>query len=66
MWSMYDELIEQIPEDIIVTDYNVASSWTKVETENSLGISITVRGYSRPWMYGDTIVGMKLRDVAAL
>ncbi len=66
MWSMYDELIKNIPENIIVKDYNVASSWTKVETVDSMGISITVRGYSRPWMYEDTVIGMKLKDVAEM
>lgn len=66
MWNMYDELIEQIPENIIVSDYNVGSSWTKVETKDNLGISITIKGYSRPWTYEGTIKGLKLKDIAKL
>lgn len=66
MWSLYDELIDNIPENIKIIDYNVGSSWVKIVTEDNIGISITLKGFCRPRMYEDTVIGMNLRDTAKL
>lgn len=66
MWKLYDELIESIPADIVVEDYNVAHNWTTVCAGGNLGVSLTVPSSGLPRTQPDPVAGMALRDVAAL
>lgn len=64
MWEIYDELINAIPEDIIVTDYYVGHNWTMVKTKASVGVSMTVHNECRPKMHNTDIIGEKLSTIA--
>lgn len=44
VWSLYDELIAPIPEDIRVLDFCIGTDWSYVEAECGMGISHTVTG----------------------
>ena len=43
MWTLYDDLIERIPGDIIVDSITVGLSWTVVTAGNYCGTAMTVR-----------------------
>ena len=32
-WALYDEMIEGIPEDVLVTDYGLGVAWSYLEAE---------------------------------
>ena len=65
-WQIYDELIEGIPQDIIVTDLLASTSWTMVENERGIGIGLTVRQRAGSQIAPVPITGAPLRDIAAL
>ena len=64
-WALYDELIEGVPADVMVTDYALGVYWSYVNAESGCGIAWTARGGVK----GKEIVdwrGRSLRDMAAL
>lgn len=65
MWTMYDDLIEAIPDDIYVEDYLSGCSWTMVKTQDNMGISLTVKGFSKAAIFKGSVVGTALKTIAA-
>lgn len=63
MWSIYDELIESIPEELTVLDCIIGVSWTLVKSEIGIGTAMTMR--EDGWIGLKNIRGMKLRKLAA-
>lgn len=45
MWSIYDELIQGIPEDLKVTSFVSGSNWTMIRSGNLCGTALTVSGH---------------------
>ncbi len=65
-WQLYDDLIARIPGGITVTDV-ISSHWTAVRTDDGhAGIAMTYSGGPREAIDRVDLVGMPLRDVAAL
>lgn len=64
MWELYDALIEQIPDDVVVGDIIVGGGMTYVEANGGVGLApyddIVLRA---PTMNG-TIIGKPLKEVA--
>ncbi len=65
-WSLYDELIEGVSEDVLVTDYCLGTNWSYVEAESGLGISFTCRGGARKPGDSRNFCGLPLRELAGL
>lgn len=63
MWTIYDELIERIPEDLTVLECMLGVSWTLVKSERGLGIVKTIKGGKKGSGLSG-ITGMKLKDLA--
>lgn len=66
MWEIYDALIENIPEGLHVKRVVAGSFWTAIESELGTGIAGSPCTLTRPNIYRDSLIGMKLRDAAAL
>lgn len=67
MWTLYDQLIEGIPEDITVYDYCSGSSWTYVESSlHQTGVARTVRVHGRKSRHMVSVTGKTLRETASL
>lgn len=64
-WSLYDEMIAGIPEDVLVTDYGVGLAWSYVEAECGMGVAWTARDGAPRTEKGD-LRGRTLRDIAGL
>jgi len=64
MWELYDALIEEIPDDIIVDDVVVGGEMTYVGANGNVGLA-AYRGYVQraPMMTGNRI-GKSLKEVA--
>jgi len=63
MWEIYDELIEMVPDDLIVTDFLAGLRWFLVRT-NGVGMAMTPREGSGLVNVSTRIKGMNARDVA--
>jgi len=66
MWSIYDRLIETIPENLTVDDYISGSNWTMVAAGCGCGIALTVKSQARRDEDATVIRGERLRNVAML
>lgn len=64
-WSLYDEMIAGIPEDIQITDYGMGLAWSYVEAECGMGVAWTARDGMPRTEKGD-LRGRSLRDIATL
>ena len=64
-WSLYDEMIAGVPEDVLVTDYGVGTAWSYVEAECGMGVAWTARDGMPRREKGD-LRGRTLRDLASL
>lgn len=64
MWKIYDDLINTIPEDVLVLDCIVGLHWTLVKTERGTGTAMTVKGGKTGREFTD-VVGMTINKVAA-
>jgi hypothetical protein len=64
MWELYDALIEQIPDDVIVDDIVVGGEMTYVEANGNIGLA-AYRDYVQraPMMTGNRI-GKPLKEIA--
>ena len=64
MWELYDALIEEIPDDIIVDDVVVGGEMTYVGANGNVGLA-AYRGYVQraPMMTGNRI-GKPLKEIA--
>ena len=64
-WSLYDRLIEGVPEDVSVRDYCLGTCWSYVEADCGMGVSFTTTGGARR-RGAEDLRGRSLREVAAL
>ena len=64
-WKLYNHLIGQIPEGIIVRDYCLGLHWSYVEADCGMGVAFTTRGGAKRAFKMD-LRGMELRHVAEL
>ncbi|MGI6205110.1 MAG: Rossmann-like domain-containing protein [Anaerovoracaceae bacterium] len=65
MWKIYDELIENIPEDLKVTSYVSGSNWSMVRSGDLCGTAMTVPGHKAIDNYPVDLENAKLKEVAA-
>lgn len=67
-WQLYDELIEPIPADLTVRNYQTGYNWTRlVSSEDSIGMTMTIPVNTRPPpCEASSLTGKPLREVAAL
>ena len=68
-WDLYDQLIDEIPADITVTQILTDGKWRRVaSSEDGVGMAFGMNVQSRPRATEDPadFVGRPLRDVAAL
>ncbi len=65
-WTLYDRLIEGIPEDVRVKDYCLGLCWSYVEAESAMGVSYTCRGGGVKQRDERDFVGLPLREMATL
>lgn len=65
-WKIYDELIEGVPAGRTVLDCAVGPHWTYVKTEGSCGVAHTVDQRAGEAMLKGPVIGMDLKDAAAL
>ena len=64
-WALYDEMIEGIPEDVLVTDYGLGVAWSYLEAECGMGVAFTARQGAKR-MVADDLRGTPLKKVAEL
>lgn len=65
MWKLYDDLIDDIPENLLVEDY-YQGNWTMLSTKLGAGVSMTVDDESRPNIFKKDIIGSHLKEIAYL
>lgn len=65
MWEIYDEMIAQIPEDLIVDEVMVGTSRTMVRTGTNIGIAMTLNETTIPPTLKHSLINAKLKDAAA-
>lgn len=66
-WKLYDDLIEGIPDNLSVAYCNSGHNWTTVtSSENSVGLSMTIPVFSKPYMETRNITGLPLKRTAML
>lgn len=63
MWQIYDELINEIPEELTVLQCMIGASWTLVRSEKGLGIAMTIKG-GKTGTELSNISGMQLKKLA--
>ncbi|MDD4716032.1 MAG: DUF364 domain-containing protein [Oscillospiraceae bacterium] len=64
MWTLYDELIGGIPEDIQVDQYMAGCVWTMVRAGKRAGVALTVKSSSFSALHDGPITGAPLRNIA--
>lgn len=64
MWKIYDDLIDLIPEDLLVLDCMVGLHWTLIASAQGIGAAMTLRGGKEDKEIAN-IVGMPLKELAA-
>lgn len=64
-WSLYDRLIEGVPQDVLVKDVCVGAHWTYVDAECGMGVSFSAKGGAKRSEKEDPC-GMPLRELAKL
>ena len=65
MWNLYDELIENIPDNICARDVRIGNCWGYVSTDNSCGIGVMYPVESRLPLYTNDWTGKPLKDIAS-
>lgn len=65
-WTLYDELIAGVPEDVLITDYCLGAKWSYVEAESGLGVSFTCAGGAKKPTDDRDFRGLPLKELAAL
>lgn len=65
-WTLYDQMIEGVPDQVLVRDYALGLGWSYVEADSAMGVAYTCRGgATRPTDERD-FRGLPLREMAAL
>ena len=65
MWRLYDELIDGIPENLVIEDYNIGCALAMVQARGTAGIALTVKGHSLDPLYQGPVIGESLKTIAA-
>lgn len=65
-WTLYDELIAGVPEDVQVIDCCLGLGWSYVEAESGLGVSYTCRGGAKQRTEKRDLRDLSLRELASL
>lgn len=65
-WHLYDQLIDGVPDDVLVTDLCLGGHWSYVEAECGMGVSFTCRGGAVNRTDKRDFRGLPLRQMAAL
>ena len=67
-WTLYDRLIDPIPEDLTVTAASVGPKWCRITScEGGAGMAFSMPASTRPALHENgEFVGARLRDVAQL
>lgn len=63
MWKLYDDLIDAVPEDAVVSECLAGLSWFLVRSIGT-GVAMRPRGIDEPISGAGRIAGMKLKDLA--
>lgn len=63
MWTIYDELINSIPDDLTVLDAMLGLHWTLVKSQSGTGTAMTIEGGQSGGEYRD-IIGIPLKELA--
>lgn len=64
MWSIYNDLIDSIPEDLTVLDCMLGLHWTLVKSESGTGTAMTVNGGQQNSGEYRELIGMSLKELA--
>ena len=64
-WKLYNDLIENVPDDVLVTDYCLGTHWSYLQAECGMGVSFSTRGGAKRTEKQD-LRGMSLREAAKL
>ncbi len=64
MWSIYNDLIDSIPEDLTVLDCMMGLHWTLVKSELGTGTAMTVNGGQQNSSEYKELIGMSLKELA--
>lgn len=65
-FKIYDELIDGIPEGILIKDYSIGKRWSYVETKDNIGLAMNMSIDSIDYSYSGTLKGRVLKEVAKL
>lgn len=65
-WELYDELIDEIPNELMVDHYAIGLGWTQVWSKDQTGVALTVRQKGPRILSHGNYKGLPLKDVAAL
>lgn len=66
MWQLYDNLIDAIPDGIIVNQVHIGPVWTIVSCDGCCGIAVTINEQSRKTPPVESFQGKELRELAGL
>lgn len=64
-WSLYDDLLADIPDDVLVCDYVLGVNWSFLEAECGAGVSYTLGGGAKAPKRAD-YRGKPLKSIASL
>ncbi len=64
MWTIYDELIDGIEEGIVVEDCVYGGFFSMIRAGEYNGVAHSFGQPTRPYLYGEKIIGRTLKDVA--
>lgn len=64
MWTMYDELISGIPENVYVEDVVAGHFWIYVRSSLGVGISVSAVSANRPFTSPTCMIGRPVQEVA--
>ena len=65
-WDFYNELIEEIPKELIVDYFAIGLGWTQVCSGKDMGVAVTLKQKGIRMLDHRNYIGMTLRDVASL
>lgn len=64
-WTIYDRLIDGIPEGVLVKDVCIGTHWVYVDAECGMGVSFSAKGGAKR-SHKESPCGKPLREIAAL
>ncbi|HHX67919.1 MAG: DUF364 domain-containing protein [Miniphocaeibacter sp.] len=65
-FEIYDELIENIPSNLIIKDYFIGRHWSWIKTNENIGLGMTINIDSMAYSFTKSLIGKELKDVAKL